>query len=278
MRLSALSLAAAALGTAACAQPSETTFTYGDRNTDFMPAFENQTRAPLQNSGYEYQTEVIAGGLEHPWGIAPLPEGGYLVTERAGRLRHVGPDGALSEPIAGVPEVLARDQGGLLDVALGPDFAADRMVYLTYSKPMGDVMSATAAARGRLSQDMTAIEGVEDIFVQEPPSPTAQALRLAARLRRAGPRLHHHGRAFEPGRARPRPGPRQDLRQGGAPQPRRLGARKTTRSSGRTARSRRSGPTGTATSRPPSSPPRASCSRSSTGRRAATSSTAPSRG
>jgi glucose/arabinose dehydrogenase len=168
MRLAAL-LLATAIAAPAGAQP---TFTYGERNTDFIPAFEAQTRAPIQASGYELSTEIIAGGLEHPWGIAALPDGGFLVTERPGRLRHVAPDGTLSEPIAGVPEVLAEDQGGLLDVALGPDFASDRSVYLTYAKPMGDGLSATAAARGTLSQDMSALEGVEDIFVQEPASPT----------------------------------------------------------------------------------------------------------
>ena len=168
----AVLLAVTALGGTACAQPSDVTFTYGERNTDFMPAFENQTRAPLQSTGFELETTVVASGLEHPWGIAPLPEGGHLVTERPGRLRHVAPDGTLSEPMAGVPEVLAQEQGGLLDVKLGPDFAADRMVYLTYAKPMGGGRSATAAARGRLSDDMTALEGVEDIFVQDPPSPS----------------------------------------------------------------------------------------------------------
>lgn len=159
---------------AAAPAAGQTTFTYGERNTDFLPAFERQTRAPLQNSDVELQSELIAGGLVHPWGVAALPDGGFLVTERAGRLRHVTADGELVEaPLAGVPEVLAREQGGLLDVALGPDFAADRMIYLTYSKPVGgDGMSATAAARGRLADDLSGIEGVEDIFVQDPPSPS----------------------------------------------------------------------------------------------------------
>ena len=170
MRL-AIALAATTAATAACAQ-GDASFTYGARNTDFLPAFENQTRAPLQPSDIELETRVVAGGLVHPWGVAALPEGGYLVTERAGRLRHVAEDGTLSDPIGGVPEVLAQDQGGLLDVALGPDFAADRMVYITYSKPMDDGLSATAAARGRLSDDMSALEEIEDIFVQDPPSPT----------------------------------------------------------------------------------------------------------
>ena len=170
MRLATALLAASTLAGAACAQPSQPSFTYGQRNTDFMPAFENQTRAPLQESGYEIETAVVAGGLEHPWGIAVLPGGGYLVTERAGRLRHVAADGTLSEPLGGVPDVLAREQGGLLDVALGPDFESDRAVYLTYSKFMGDGVSATAAARGTLSEDMSALEGLEDVFVQDPPS------------------------------------------------------------------------------------------------------------
>jgi glucose/arabinose dehydrogenase len=154
---------------AACAQA----FEYGDRNTDFAPAFPEQFRAPLEVSDISLTTETLAGGLVHPWGIARLPgDGGWLVTEREGRLRHLAADGTLSEPISGVPEVVARDQGGLLDVALGPDFAETGMVYLTYAKPMGDGLSATAAARGTLSEDMASLTGVEDIFVQDPPDDT----------------------------------------------------------------------------------------------------------
>ena len=170
-RTLASTLAATALAGTAIAQAQQPSFTYGKRNTDLMPAFERQTRAPLQESAVQLETEVIVGGLEHPWGIAGLPEGGYLVTERPGRLRHVTEDGTLSDPIGGAPEVLAREQGGLLDVAIGPDFDADRMVYLTYSKPVGgDGLSVTAAARGRLSDDMSVLEDVEDVFVQDPPS------------------------------------------------------------------------------------------------------------
>ncbi len=157
----------------ACAMAQD--FNYGDRNTDFEPAFPEQFRAPITPSGVELDLEVIASDLVHPWGIATLPDAdGWLVTERPGRLRHVLPDGSVSEPIGGVPEVHAVDQGGLLDVALGPDFETDRMVYLTYSKPMGYGLSATAAARGTLSVDLSALEDVEDIFVQDPPDDTAK--------------------------------------------------------------------------------------------------------
>lgn len=139
---------------------------------EFEPAFEGQTRAPALASDFEVVAEDFAGPLEHPWGIDALPDGGYLVTERPGRLRVISAEGEISEPIEGLPEVLAEEQGGLLDVRVGPNFAEDRMVYWSYAKPLGEGMSATAAARGRLSEDLRQLTDVEDIFVQEPPSPS----------------------------------------------------------------------------------------------------------
>jgi glucose/arabinose dehydrogenase len=173
MRATALALGTALVvhPAAAPAQQNEVTFTWGERNTDFEPAFDAQFRAPLVNSGIELDTATVVGGLVHPWGIAILPdEQGYLVTERAGRLRHIGTDGTMSEPIDGLPEVVAQEQGGLLDIARSPDFANDRLIYWTYAKPVGDGLSATAAARGTLSSDLTRVDDVEDIFVQEPGS------------------------------------------------------------------------------------------------------------
>ena len=156
------------LAAPACAQ----TFAWGDRNTDLQPAFAEQFRAQLVTSDTGATSELIAGGLQHPWGIAVLPEGGFLVTERPGRLRHITADGTLSSPITGIPEVLNRGQGGLLDVAVGPTFAEDRVIYLTYAKPLPGGMSATAAARMVLSDDRASVSEVRDIFVQDPPSPT----------------------------------------------------------------------------------------------------------
>ncbi|MFP4044981.1 MAG: PQQ-dependent sugar dehydrogenase [Rhodosalinus sp.] len=151
---------------------------WGARNSDHAPLYDAQFRAPLVVSEVTPETEVLADDLEHPWAIAALPEDdGFLVTERPGRLRHLASDGTLSDPVAGVPEVENRPQrsggtpqAGLMDVKPGPDFATSRMVYLTYAKPVGDGQSATAAARGRLSEDMTRLEDVEDIWVQEPAS------------------------------------------------------------------------------------------------------------
>ncbi len=115
----------------------------------------------------QIRVETLAEGLSHPWALAFLPEGGLLVTERAGTLRHVSAAGEISPPLAGVPAVEARDQGGLLDVALDPDFPANRLVYLSFSEP-GDGGSGTAVARGRLSDDLTALERVEVVFSQKP--------------------------------------------------------------------------------------------------------------
>jgi glucose/arabinose dehydrogenase len=107
----------------------------------------------------------VAVGLEHPWGLAFLPDGRMLVTERPGRLRLVARDGSVSEPLTGVPQVLARGQGGLLDVALSPSFAQDRLVYLSFAEP-GGAGGSTAVARGRLGE-----RGLDDtrvIWRQEP--------------------------------------------------------------------------------------------------------------
>jgi glucose/arabinose dehydrogenase len=108
---------------------------------------------------------VVASGLEHPWGLAFLPDGRMLVTERPGRLRIVTPDGKMSDPLTGVPKVYARGQGGLLDVALSPTFAQDQLVYLSFSEP-GDGGAGTAVARGRLEGN--ALQNVQAIWRQVP--------------------------------------------------------------------------------------------------------------
>jgi len=111
------------------------------------------------------KVETIAQGLERPWGLAFLPDGRMLVTEKPGRLRIVTKDGTISEPIKGVPEVIAERQGGLLDVALDPDFAENGLVYLSYSEP-GEGGAGTAVARGKLGDG--SLDNVEIIFRQKP--------------------------------------------------------------------------------------------------------------
>ena len=114
------------------------------------------------------QVSTIASGLSHPWAIAFLPgDGGLLVTERPGNLRRVASDGSVSGPVEGVPEVDARGQGGLLDVALDPQFQENRLVYLSFAEA-GEGGNGTAVARGRLNEDLSALEDVEIIFSQQP--------------------------------------------------------------------------------------------------------------
>ncbi len=129
-----------------------------------LPAAVAQTGSLL---GEAVRVVPFAGGLEHPWGMAFLPDGGLLVTERPGRLRLVSPEGRVGEPIAGVPRVSARGQGGLLDIALDPDFARNRRVYLSYAEPRADGV-ATAVARARLAENNRVLTGLEVLFRQQP--------------------------------------------------------------------------------------------------------------
>jgi glucose/arabinose dehydrogenase len=117
----------------------------------------------------ELRVETVADGLVHPWALAVLPDGGMLVTERAGRLRIVKPDGEVSEPIAGLPEIWSRGQGGLLDVELGPDYASTNRIYLSYSEP-GQGGASTAVARAVLDREARQLSALEVIFRQEPKS------------------------------------------------------------------------------------------------------------
>lgn len=117
--------------------------------------------------------EIVADGLDHPWGLDFLPDGSMLVTERPGRLRIVE-DGSVSEPVAGVPKVAARGQGGLLDVLVSPDFAKTGLIFFTFSEPGSDG-SGTALARARLVRDGQGarLEDVATIFSMQRKTRTA---------------------------------------------------------------------------------------------------------
>ena len=108
---------------------------------------------------------TVARGLEHPWGLAFLPDGRLLVTERAGRMRLVARDGTLSAPLSGLPPVAAQGQGGLLDVALDRQFTANRTIYFSFAEP-GDGGAGTSVARARL--EATGLDDVRVIFRQMP--------------------------------------------------------------------------------------------------------------
>jgi len=149
-------------------------------NTAYKPAFAGQTRAPaLAPSAYE--VEVVASGLTRPWAVEPMADGRFLVTEKGGAMRLVSADGKLSAPIAGVPAVDPKGQGGLLDVALSPTFANDSLVYWTYSEPR-EGGSGTSVARGRLVEGPSGPR-LENVQVILRTSPTyANGMHFGSRL------------------------------------------------------------------------------------------------
>ncbi|NLY65809.1 MAG: PQQ-dependent sugar dehydrogenase [Alcaligenaceae bacterium] len=113
--------------------------------------------------------QVLEDRLEHPWALAFLPENqGILITEKPGRLRLWTAQNGLSAPIKGVPEVFSRGQGGLLDIALHPDFARSRLVYLSYAEQGKDGKAGTTVGYGKLGQDLKTLENFRVIFRQEP--------------------------------------------------------------------------------------------------------------
>jgi glucose/arabinose dehydrogenase len=116
----------------------------------------------------ELRAIPVASGLQNPWSLAFLPDGRMLVTERPGRLRVVGSDGSVGEPVQGVPAVAAGGQGGLLDVAVDPKFTENGFIYLSYSEPdpSGRGGNSTAAARGKLRGNQ--LTQVQLVFRQQP--------------------------------------------------------------------------------------------------------------
>lgn len=189
MRASLLTASAAlAAALAACgpapAQPGQAggapVETRAPNAPEQKPAFANQTRAPGLNSHTQGQYTTLASGLDHPWGVAFLPTGEILVTERAGRLRILGKDGKLSPAVAGLPAVFAEGQGGLLGVAIDPDYAKNGLVYWTFSEADGSVNGASAA-RGKLILGATPkLENVQVIWRQAPKMDSA--LHFGGRL------------------------------------------------------------------------------------------------
>ncbi|MBD1396466.1 PQQ-dependent sugar dehydrogenase [Pontibacter sp. JH31] len=132
-----------------------------------QPTFEGQTRACAITSETQFNVQVLTKGLNKPWAVEPLPNGDLLITEKPGNMRIVSATGQIGNPISGIPKVDARGQGGLLDVALGPNFSSDRMIYWSYSEPRQGG-NATSVARGVLSEDRTRVENVQVIFQAKP--------------------------------------------------------------------------------------------------------------
>ena len=136
-------------------------------NSDLKPAFAGQTRIAGVTTKTPYETKMLTDKLDRPWGIAALPDGRLLITEKKGTMRIVSTTGSVSEKITGMPEVNDSGQGGLLGVTIDPDFANNRMLYWTFSDKTKEG-NLTAVAKGRLSSDETKVENATVIFRATP--------------------------------------------------------------------------------------------------------------
>jgi glucose/arabinose dehydrogenase len=161
-------------------QPGEPLEKRPPNASEQKPAFAVQTRAPGVKSTVAFEVTVVARGLDRPWAVEPLPNGDFLITEKPGRMRIVSAKGEVGQPIAGLlpvgsggvsaasgqgglPPITARGQGGLLDVALSPNFARDRTIFWSFSEQR-EGGSGTSVARGVLTADRANLEQVRIIF------------------------------------------------------------------------------------------------------------------
>ena len=139
-----------------------------DKNSpEYQPAFAGQTRIQGIKTTTPYQVEVINSDLQKPWGIINLPDGRFLITSKTGYLNILSSDGKATSKVEGLPKVDDKGQGGLLDVALDPDFANNRMIFWTFSEPVSGG-NHTAVAKGKLSADERKIENPTVIFRATP--------------------------------------------------------------------------------------------------------------
>ncbi len=136
-------------------------------NTNYKPAFAGQTRIGGIKTTTPYEAKVLSSALKRPWGITPLPDGRFLITEREGTMRIATTAGVLSQAITGIPAVNAAGQGGLLGITLDPDFGSNRMVYWTFSENTSGG-TLTAVAKGSLSADEKRMENVAVIYRATP--------------------------------------------------------------------------------------------------------------
>nr|WP_294788236.1 PQQ-dependent sugar dehydrogenase [uncultured Flavobacterium sp.] len=151
----------------------------GTANTTYQPAFSGQTRAGSIQTTTEIESKVITSGLSAPWGVAYLPDGRLLVTEKAGRIKIVTQAGVIGNALTGVPAVNPADQGGLLGICLDPAYATNRMIYWVFSEAVAGG-NITAVAKGRISDNETAVENVSVIYRSN--TPNASTLHYGGRV------------------------------------------------------------------------------------------------
>ena len=163
-------LAASAIVITSCqgkGKPSEPSANEEKANTDYKPAFEGQTRIQPITTATPYNVDILRTDLGKPWGIINLPDGRFLITEKSGFMNVVSADGKEISKIEGFPKVDPKGQGGMLDVALDPDFKTNNIIYFSFSEPY-EGGNHTAVAKGKLSADLKNISDVQVIFRATP--------------------------------------------------------------------------------------------------------------
>jgi len=136
-------------------------------NTDYKPAFEGQTRIAGVKSATAYEGTLLDSSLTRPWGIASLPDGRFIITEKGGTMKIAKATGEIGTSLGGVPKVDSDGQGGLLGVCIDPAFEKNKMVYWAFSEPVSGG-NLTAVAKGKLSADEKKLEGVKVIYRATP--------------------------------------------------------------------------------------------------------------
>ncbi|HEY4367122.1 MAG TPA: PQQ-dependent sugar dehydrogenase [Steroidobacteraceae bacterium] len=159
-------------------QPNETR---PPEKADDKPEFPGQTRAPYRAS-VPVQSVTITDKLALPWSVALLPDGRYLVTEKAGTLRIVDKDGALSDSFAGIPAVLVTGQGGLLDVALDPKFSSNKRIFFAFTQARAAGTSGLAVARATLDEQSKSLKDVKVIYAVQSDAPVSQSAQQGGRI------------------------------------------------------------------------------------------------
>ncbi len=148
-------------------QPSKPTSLEEKANTDYKPAFAGQTRITPVKTTTTFNVELLNTSLGKPWGIINLPDGRFLITEKSGFMNVVSADGKQVSKVEGFPKVDDKGQGGMLDVALDPDFKTNNTIFFVFSEPFEDG-NLTSVAKGKLSADLKSISGVKVIFRATP--------------------------------------------------------------------------------------------------------------
>lgn len=136
-------------------------------NAEYKSAFKGQTRIAAVTTNTAYDSKVLTSGLERPWGIAALPDGRFIITEKDGTMRIVTAAGAVSDPLTGIPKTDNAGQGGMLGICIDPNFSKNKMIYWVFSEAMGEG-NVTAVAKGKLSSNEKSLENATVIYRATP--------------------------------------------------------------------------------------------------------------